>query len=200
MIGRLEGVLAEKAPGELLLDVRGVGYDVRVPLSTFFRLPDEGKTVRLCIHTHVREAAFDLYGFFDEAERAGFRLLLGISGVGPRLALAILSGLPVERLVEAVRTRELVALKSIPGVGAKTAERILVELRDKVERLTPPGAPAGPGRAVVGGHEAAASSALVNLGYSAAQAEKSVRQAGERLDSDATLELWIVEALNVAAR
>ncbi|MGH9884271.1 MAG: Holliday junction branch migration protein RuvA, partial [bacterium] len=132
MIARLEGLVVEKSPECVVLDVQGVGYEVRVPLSTFFELPDEGKLVRLRIHTHVREDAFSLFGFLSETERALFRLLLATSGVGPKLALSILSGLPVRKLAAALRAGDLATLTGIPGVGKKTAERMVLELRDKV--------------------------------------------------------------------
>jgi Holliday junction DNA helicase RuvA len=195
MIGRLEGRLIEKAPESLVLDVGGVGYEVLAPLSTFFELPELGQPVRLRIHTYVREEALVLYGFGTELERAAFRLLLGASGVGPRLALAILSGLPVERLVAAVRHGEVATLVAIPGVGRKTGERILLELGDKVERL----ADAGP---VTETHDAqsAAVSALENLGYSRSQAEAAVRATASELGPGADLEKLIREALRVAAR
>jgi Holliday junction DNA helicase RuvA len=195
MIARLEGRLAEKSPEALVLDVGGVGYDVRVPLSTFFELPDEGKTVRLRIHTYVREAALVLYGFLTEEERSAFALLLGASGVGPRLALAILSGLPVSRLAVAVRQNDVFALVGIPGVGKKTAERIFVELADKIDRLTDVGPLEEADDA-----EAAAVSALVNLGYARSQAEGAVRTAVEQVTATAGLEELIREALRVAAR
>jgi Holliday junction DNA helicase RuvA len=195
MIGRLEGRLAEKSPEALVLDVGGVGYDVRVPLSTFFELPDEGKTIRLRIHTYVREAALVLYGFLTEQERSAFLLLLGANGVGPRLALAILSGLPVPRLAAAVRQNDVAVLVGIPGVGKKTAERILIELADKIDRLTDVGALDD-----VDDAEAAAVSALVNLGYPRAQAEAAVRAAGEQGAASAGLEELIREALRAAAR
>jgi Holliday junction DNA helicase RuvA len=162
VIARLEGVLAEKKPEAVVLDVHGVGYEVRVPLSTFFELPDEGKIVRLRIHTHVREDALQLYGFGTETERALFRLLIATSGVGPKLALAILSGLPASKLVGALRAGDLVALTSIPGVGKKTAERIVIDLREKalgLELGARPERPPAPDAA------AAAESALTNLGY-----------------------------------
>ena len=117
MIARIEGRLLDKTPEAIVLDVGGVGYELRVPLSTFVELPDEGKTVRLRVHTHVREDVLQLYGFRSDAERTTFRLLLGISGVGPRLALAILSGIPVTRLVAAVRGGDHAALRGVPGVG-----------------------------------------------------------------------------------
>jgi Holliday junction DNA helicase RuvA len=198
MIARLEGVLTEKSPDGVVLDVHGVGYDVRVPLSTFFELPDEGKTVRLRVHTHVREDALSLYGFLTELERTLFRLLLTISGVGPKLALAILSGLPPARLVAALRHGDLAALTGIPGVGKKTAERIVLELREKTLKLeldaTREERPPAPDSA------SAAESALVNLGYPRPHAERAVRRALETLgEGGATLEALIKEALRVAA-
>lgn len=195
MIALLEGRLAEKSPERVVLDVRGVGYEVNVPVSTFLELPDEGKTVRLRIHTHVREEALQLFGFWSEPERMGFRLLIGISGVGPRLAIAILSGVPIGRFVAAVRDGDLAALRSIPGVGPKTAQRILIELRDRLEVFESMGAPL-PREGV----EAATLSALVNLGYARAEAEKVVRRALEQLPDAPELETLVREALRVAAR
>ncbi len=196
MIARLEGVLAEKAPDSLVLDIGGVGYDVRVPLSTFLELPDPGKVVRLEIHTHVREDIFQLYGFQTAEERLAFRLLIGISGVGPRLALAILSGLPIERMLVAIRKRDLAQLTGIPGVGPKTAERILIELRDKIAQFELiEEAMAGSSDV-----EEATISALVNLGYPRGHAEKAVRQALERVpEGSRELGDLIREALRVAA-
>ena len=196
MIGRLEGVLAEKAPDAVLLDVGGVGYDLRVPLSTFVELPDPGKTVRLEVHTHVREDTLQLYGFLSPEERLGFRLLIGISGVGPRVALAILSGLPIERLLLAIRRKDLASLKGVPGVGPKTAERILIELRDKVgqfELIEERSEGASDA-------QEATVSALVNLGYPRSHADKAVRLALEQVPSgELPLEELIREALRVAA-
>ncbi len=196
MIARIEGALVEKSPEAVVLDVNGVGYEVRVPLSTFFELPDEGKIVRLRIHTHVREDAFQLFGFISETERALFRLLLATSGVGPKLALAILSGLPVAKLVAALRAGDLASLTGIPGVGKKTAERMLLELRDKVLGLdveTRPERPAVPDSA------AAAESALCNLGYPRPHAERAVRRALEVLPEGASLEALIKESLRAAS-
>lgn len=195
MIALLEGRIVEKAPGRVVLDVRGVGYELLVPVSTFLELPDESKTVRLRVHTHVREDALQLYGFWSEAERVGFRLLIGISGVGPRLAVAILSGIPIERFVASVRDSDLAALRGIPGVGPKTAQRILVELRDKLDAF------AAAGTEIPGdGVEAATISALVNLGYPRGEAEKVVRKALEGLPPAPELETLVREALRVAAR
>ncbi len=195
MIGRLAGKLQEKHPEGIVLDVSGVGYEVRVPLSTFLDLPDEGKTLRLWIHTYVREDALHLYGFLAREERSAFVLLLGISGVGPRLALALLSGLPVSRLVHAVRRGDLAALRSVPGVGAKTAERILIELRDKVHRLE-----GAPEESADDDEDAACVSALLNLGYPRATAEKAVQRAHDALGDSSTLEGLIREALRAVAR
>jgi Holliday junction DNA helicase RuvA len=128
-------VLLEKSPTRVLLDVGGVGYEALVPLSTFSRLPDEGKTVALQIHTHVREDALQLYGFASRGERAAFELLLHASRVGPKLAQTILSGIDAGALVAAIRDGDAAALRAVPGVGAKTAERIVVELRDRAEDL-----------------------------------------------------------------
>jgi Holliday junction DNA helicase RuvA len=195
VIARVEGLLIEKTPETVVLDVNGVGYEVRVPLSTFLELPDSGKTVSLRIHTYVREDAIHLYGFRTDPERTGFRLLLGISGVGPRLALAVLSGIPVPRLVAAIRSGDVAALRNIPGVGLKTAQRMLVELRDKIDRLDV--APeAEPGENV----EGSTISALLNLGYPRSQAEKVVRTALERLGEKPTIEELVREALRAAAR
>jgi Holliday junction DNA helicase RuvA len=196
VIARLEGALVEKSPEIVVLDVGGVGYEIRVPLSTFFELPDEGKIVRLRIHTHVREDAFQLFGFISESERALFRLLLATSGVGPKLALGILSGLPARKLVAALRGGDLAALTGIPGVGKKTAERMLLELRDKVVGFD---VEIRPERPPLPDSAAAAESALTNLGYPRPQAERAVRRAVEVLPEGATLESLIKEALRAAA-
>ena len=135
MIARLEGVLLEKAPTRVLVGVNGVGYEALIPLSTFTRLPDEGKTVALRIHTHVREDAFQLYGFSTQGEQAAFELLLHASRIGPKLAQTILSGIEAGALVAAIRDGDAAALQAVPGIGAKTAERIVVELRDRAEDL-----------------------------------------------------------------
>ena len=196
MIARLEGVLAEKSPEVVALDVHGVGYEVRVPLSTYFELPDEGKTVRLHIHTHVREDALQLYGFGSEIERVLFKLLISTSGVGPKLALAILSGLPASKLVAALRAGDLASLTGIPGVGKKTAERMVIDLREKalgLEVAARPEQPPAPDTA------AAAESALTNLGYPRPQAERAVRRALELVPEGAGLETLIKEALRAAA-
>jgi Holliday junction DNA helicase RuvA len=174
MIGLLRGRLLDKRPNQVILDVGGVGYLVAIPLSTFATLGELHAEVTLLIHTHVREDALALYGFLSAREKHLFELLLGASGVGPTLALKILSGMNVEELIPAIRTGDLVRLTKIPGVGRKTAERMVVELKDKLEAVTveaekPAASPAGAAADV--------SSALVNLGYDERAAEAAVSEA-----------------------
>src|SRR6478672_1910499 len=132
MIALLRGVLVEKHPNQAIVDVAGVGYDVTIPISTFSNLPDAGATVRLRIHTHVREDALALYGFLAEDEKALFEKLISVSGIGPTLAVKVLSGLAAADVIMAIRKGEVEKLVRIPGVGKKTAERIVLELRDKL--------------------------------------------------------------------
>jgi holliday junction DNA helicase RuvA len=175
MIGLLRGRLLEKRPNQVILDVGGVGYLVAVPLSTFAALGELHAEVTLLIHTHVREDALALYGFLSAREKHFFELLLGASGVGPSLALKILSGMNVEELVPAIRTGDLVRLTKIPGVGRKTAERIIVELKDRLEAIAKEvDKPAAPSPA---GAEADVQSALVNLGYDERTVDKAVSEA-----------------------
>jgi Holliday junction DNA helicase RuvA len=180
MIGLLRGRLLEKRPNQVILDVGGVGYLVAIPLSTFATMGELHAEVTLLIHTHVREDALSLYGFLSQREKHFFELLLGASGVGPSLALKILSGMNVEELVPAIRGGDLARLTKIPGVGRKTAERMVVELKDKLGTVTveaekpTPASPAGV--------ESDVKSALINLGYDERSAEAAVadgkRQAG----------------------
>lgn len=175
MIGQLCGRLAEKRPNQVLVDVGGVGYLVQVPLSTYAALSELHTEVTLLIHTHVREDALALFGFVSAREKHFFELLISASGVGPALALKILSGMSVEELVPAIRGGDLVRLTKIPGVGRKTAERIVVELKDKLESVaieTEKPAVASPA-----GVEADVVSALVNLGYDARAAEEAAAEA-----------------------
>ena len=175
MIGQLRGRLAEKRPNQVLVDVGGVGYLVQVPLSTYAALGELHTEVTLLIHTHVREDALALYGFVSSREKHFFELLLSASGVGPTLALKILSGMSVEELVPAIRGSDLGRLTKIPGVGRKTAERMVVELKDKLEAVaveTEKPAVSSPA-----GIEADVISALVNLGYDGRAAETAVAEA-----------------------
>lgn len=173
MIARLEGRLAARTPGEIVIDVGGVGYQTFVSLQTFAHLPALGETVALVVYTHVREDALQLFGFRSEGERALFLNLKEVSGIGPRLALNILSGVPAEELETALREGDVARLVAIPGVGRKTAERMIVELREKVGRLA--AASSAPPAAELPSRDAV--SALVNLGYRAPEAERAVRQA-----------------------
>ena len=175
MIARLSGRVEDKAPDHLIVDVGGVGYQVFVSLQTFYRLPERGQPVSLHIHTQVREDVLQLFGFLDEQEKAGFVLLKGVSGIGPRLAVNILSGIPVEDLEDALRAGDVTRLLAVPGVGRRTAERLVVELREKVGTLPGSDGAAVPGAQVPVSTDAV--SALVNLGYRQAQAEKAVQHA-----------------------
>ena len=162
MIGQLRGKLVDKRPNQVILDVAGVGYQVQIPLSTFASLGSLHEETTLLTHTHVREDQLALYGFLTAREKQCFELLISASGVGPNLALKILSGLSLEELVPAIRKGDLTQLVRIPGVGRKTAERVVVELRDKVAVVEVPAAVKPPSRSQL---EADVASALVNLGY-----------------------------------
>ncbi len=175
MIGLLRGRLLEKRPNQVILDVGGVGYLVAVPLSTFAALGELHDEVTLMIHTHVREDALALYGFLSAREKHLFELLLGASGVGPTLALKILSGMNVEELVPAIRGGDLVRLTKIPGVGRKTAERMVVELKDKLDAVTVE--EEKPAATSPAGIEADVKSALINLGYDERTADSAVAEA-----------------------
>ena len=175
MIAFLRGRVVEKHPNRLVVEVHGVGYDVHVPLSTYYDIGDEGCEVSLRVHTHVREDALQLYGFLTALEQQVFERLIGISGIGPKLAIAVLSGIDPRELVGAVQRSDVVRLTAIPGVGKKTAERIVLELKDRLQQLA--GAPAeDAAQPPSAGDRLRADllSALVNLGYHRAQAEKAV--------------------------
>ncbi len=170
MIGRLTGTLARKTPPQLLLDVRGVGYEVDVPMSTFFNLPALGEALTLLTHFVVREDAQLLYGFLTEAERATFRELVKISGVGPRTALSLLSGLSVAELAAAVSHQDSARLVKVPGIGKKTAERLLLELKGKLGPDL-----AAPTAARLDDTQADIAQALQALGYSEREAQAAVK-------------------------
>ena len=172
MIAKIRGTLDHKAPGEVIVDVGGVGYHLFTALSVFYRLPEVGQPVTLLVYTHVREDALQLFGFFDPVEKQAFVLLTGVSGIGPRLALNILSGMAANELLSALREGDLARLVSIPGVGKRLADRMIVELRDRIDTM-PPSVPETAGDPGVRGD---ALSALVNLGYRRADAERAVRQ------------------------
>lgn len=199
MIGSLRGRLVAKAPPQALIEVAGVGYEVEAPMSTFYTLPPVGSELTVLTHFVVREDAQILYAFATEAERALFRSLLKVSGVGPRIALAILSGVSVDAFAQCVQAQDVAALTKIPGVGRKTAERLIVEMRDRVGAegvaggLSPPGV-AG---AAAGGAEGEAFAALVALGYKPAEATQLLRAVEP---GAATTEDLIRRALQGAAR
>lgn len=177
MIGRLRGTLVLRQPPEIIVDVTGVGYEVQVPMSTFFQLPAVGEEVSLVTHFVVREDAQLLYGFLDERDRELFRSLIKVTGVGPKLALTLLSGMDADSFVRCVQREDLAALVALPGVGRKTAERLLVEMRDKLKNWIS-SADSGLGRGGIApvNYDIAADAegALVALGYKPAEAAKLV--------------------------
>ena len=173
MIALLRGRLHEKHPGTVILEVNGVGYQVHVPLSTYYDLGEAGTEIALRVHTHVREDQLALYGFASALEQRIFERLIAVSGVGPRMAIGILSGIAPDELVRAVSTGDLGRLTRIPGIGKKTAERISLELKDRFAELVP-GASAGDARA---GLKADLVSALLNLGYQRGAAEQAIERA-----------------------
>ena len=177
MIAQLRGTLADKRPNQVLVDVGGVGYLVHIPVSTFYALGDLHSNVTLLIHTQVREDAISLYGFLSSREKHLFELLISASGVGPVLALKILSGMSVDDLVPAVRSGDIIRLTRIPGVGKKTAERMVVELCDKLSAMETPESARQP--AVTTGAASDVVSALLNLGYDQHAAEQAVERAGK---------------------
>ena len=191
MISRLTGVLAEKAPPHVLVDVQGVGYEVQVPMSTFYNLPELGAKVTLLTQFIVREDAQLLFGFLTAAERESFRELIKVSGVGPRIALALLSGLSANELAQAVSAQDTTRLVKVPGIGKKTAERLLLELKGKL-------APALvlPGQAAASDAQADILQALMALGYS----DKEAQAALKALPADVSVSDGIKQALKALAR
>lgn len=178
MIGRLHGVLIAKQPPQLLIDVQGVGYEVEAPMSTFYQLPSAGTTITLHTHMVVREDAHLLFGFATERERRLFRTLIKVNGVGPKLALTILSGISTDDLVRCLQENDSAALVRLPGVGKKTAERLIVEMRDRLDDLQTDGvlpvAMAAPLAATARDEERDALSALVALGYKPQEASRLI--------------------------
>jgi len=179
MIALLRGLLIEKHPNQAVVDVGGVGYDVTIPVSTYAHLPEAGREVRLRIHTHVREDALALYGFLTQDEKALFEKLISVSGIGPKMAMAVLSGIPALDLIANIRRGEVDRLVRIPGVGKKTAERMVLELRDKMPAPTGEEGVAAPGTpgAALTATEQDVLSALLNLGCARPAAEAAVRKA-----------------------
>jgi Holliday junction DNA helicase RuvA len=188
VIGRLRGTLAEKQPPHLILDVNGLGYELEVPMTTLYRLPSVGEPLTLHTHLVVREDAQLLYGFFGKRERDFFRELIRLNGVGPKLALALMSSLEVDELVRCVQSQDTSALTKVPGVGKKTAERLLVELKDRFKawETVPamfalvPNQPGGPDTTPVATAENDAVSALISLGYKPQEASKAISAIKEK--------------------
>lgn len=195
MIARLKGLLLEKSPNRVVIDVAGVGYDVLVPLSTFYGLGDAGSGVSLRVYTHVREDVIALYGFASPLEQDLFERLISISGIGPKLALAVLSGIDPADLVRAIRTQDVARLTRIPGVGKKTAERIGLELKDRLPLAAAPTEDAAGGDGV----RADLLSALTNLGYNRAVAEKAA-DAAIKKSPDAPFEQLLRDILRGMTR
>jgi Holliday junction DNA helicase RuvA len=197
MIAQLRGRLLSKGPGQVVVDVNGVGYQVFIPLSTYYQLPAVEQEVLLFVFTHVREDAIHLFGFHSPEERATFELLTGVSGIGPRLAANILSGISAEELVTAVLEEDLARLKAIPGVGRKTGERVILELKDKVLEVPRRGGD------VLGRKPGAKRdqtledvvSALLNLGCSRKEASSAAEAAREAIGEGAEFEKLVKEAL-----
>lgn len=209
MIGMLKGKVADCRPDHVTLDVGGVGYYLEIPLSTYYPLCESpASTATLYVHTHVREDALKLYGFATREEKSTFELLIGISGIGPRVALAFLSGIGIDELHKSIQGQDRARLQKIPGVGKKTAERVLLELRDRLAALRgasrTPIPPDGVERPATGHDERLemqedAISALVNLGYTREVARKSVDKASQGGDGELTLERLLRAALGKLA-
>ncbi len=200
MIAHLQGRLLSKTPNRVIIDAGGVGYEVTIPVSTFYELGEVGAETSLYVYTYVREDAFTLFGFRTEREKSLFEKLLGVAGVGPRLAVTLLSGLEPEDLILAVRKSDVARLVSVPGVGRKTAERLIVELRERLakfaveepERLSVPATQTG-------GVEDDVLSALVNLGYTRPAAESALREARDA-NPGGEFEDWLRSSLRLLAR
>jgi len=199
LIAHLRGRILEKHPNRIIVEVNGVGYDVSVPLSTFYGLGEPGGEIALRIHTHVREDALALYGFASLLEQDLFERLIGVSGIGPKLALAVLSGIEPLELVQAIERGDLARLTAIPGVGKKTSERIVLELKDRLPHVRP-------AAVAVGGEPQAPAvrddllSALTNLGYHRPLAEKAVESALRAAGPDAGFERTLKQALRELAK
>jgi len=201
MIASLTGRLASKHPGGVIIDVQGVGYDVLIPLSTYYQLPALNQAVTLVIHTHVREDAIQLYGFLTQREKDAFLLLLGVSGIGPKLSLSVISTLSVDDLASAVRNDDQRMLASVPGIGKKSAGRLALELKDKIEKLGGPvdhraAKAAEPSSRLMDD----ALSALTNLGYKAAEAKEVVKQVLASRNGETPLQDLIREVLKELAK
>ena len=198
MIALLTGQLAQRSPEQIIVDVAGVGYRLQIPLSTFYALPESGQ-VRLRVHTHVKEDAIQLFGFLSEAEKDLFALLISVSGVGPKLAITILSHIPTAELATALCQGDVPRLIAIPGIGKKSAERLVLELQDKATAFAAAGAlaPAEAHAAEVDDHQDALS-ALVNLGYKESLAKKALKSL--KIEAGTPLEEVLKAALKILGK
>jgi Holliday junction DNA helicase RuvA len=206
MIAHLSGTLLSKEPNSVILDVGGVGYEVTIPISTFYDLEEPGSAVKLRIYTHVREEALQLYGFKTSRERELFLRLISVSGIGPKLGIILLSGMSADEMIASIRTNNLARLTLIPGVGRKTAERLVMELRDKVASLSSAELEEELGTAATGAPLATEDSmrsdvlsALLNLGYQRSSAEKAVTAAFDE-GGDISVELILRRSLRKLAK
>src|SRR5262245_51207602 len=203
LIAHITGKLIQKQPNSVIVDVGGVGYELTVPLSTFYDMGDPGAEVSLRAYTYVREDALQLFGFRTEREKRLFLLMIGVSGIGPKLAITALSGMSAEELMHAIRSGNLAKLVGVPGIGKKTAERMLVELKDKAAQLASPEMEeqekAGAGVSVGVAMRDDLISALINLGYQKAAAEKAV-DAVLKESSDASFEAALKQSLRKLAK
>lgn len=193
MIGYLKGTLIDKKPNSVLMDVNGVGYLVNIPVSTFYDLPEEGTPLSLFIYTHVREDILALYGFRTTREKVLFEKLIGVSGIGPKMAIAFLSGMTVDELVPAIQRQDILKLTTIPGVGRKTAERVALELREQIPALLSEAAQAAQTKPM----QEDLISALVNLGYHRTQAERAVKKVLEDAEPDSSFETLLKNSLQM---
>jgi Holliday junction DNA helicase RuvA len=196
----IKGILEEKSIGEAVVEAGGVGYALTIPLSTYNKLPPIGQEVKLLTHHHVREDAEKLYGFFSRNERNLFRQIIGISNMGPKTAMSILSGVPAELLIECVKKSDPSRLKKIPGVGEKTAQRLVMELKGKLDSLwasDEAGQGAVIGRTLTSGARSEAFDAMMSLGYGEKQVQAALSRVESVLKNDAPAEEWIKKALQV---
>jgi Holliday junction DNA helicase RuvA len=196
LIALLTGKVAYKSPAFVILDVNGVGYRVQIPFSTYYDLPDEGGTVSLNIYTHVKEDAISLYGFRTPAEKDFFQILISVSGIGPKMGKDILSNVQVEELGQAIVRGDLARLSAIPGIGRKTAERLVLELKEKVMKMdVPPPAREGSAPVFSPGVREDVASALVNLGYKEAVVNKALAEM--KIPPEASMESVLKQALKL---
>ncbi|MGH9143513.1 MAG: Holliday junction branch migration protein RuvA [Vicinamibacterales bacterium] len=202
MIAHLRGSILEKHPNRIVVDVNGVGYDVFVPLSTFYGLGEPGTAIALRVHTHVREDALLLYGFATRLEQDLFERLIGVSGIGPKVALAVLSGIEPQEFIRAIERGDLARLTAIPGVGKKTSERIVLELKDRLPRPQPAASASSAAAPEAPALRDDVVSALVNLGYHRPLAEKAAEAAIKTVGSasDASFERTLKQALREVAK